>query len=526
MNTEQLIHDTAIEGSNKRSDQTTRESVNGFYDLGIASNLLKGINRLKFKIPTPVQKKAIPAGIEGKDIIAIAQTGSGKTLAFGIPMLQRLSKSKRGTGLVLVPTRELAIQVDESLQALGRSMHMRSVVVIGGASMSMQRIALKKNPRIIIATPGRLMDHIQRRTVNLANIEIFILDEADRMLDMGFIPDIKKIMKSIPDKRQTMLFSATMPKAIEAIAQKLMADPTRVESDRSGVTPAEVSQEMFLVKNQDKGQLLADHLKLCSGPVLVFTRTKRMASKLTIKVNKLGFRAAEIHSNRSQGQRRNALEGFKRGRYQILIATDIAARGIDVSGIALVVNYDMPASSEDYVHRIGRTGRAGMSGHAISFATSDQKRAIRDLERFMDTKLKISTQPSQPSKKVVSKETVISRDASQLSLKSEPSKHKKSSKQETTVDRSLKRQASKNSHSEKFAKKRISSRRSDAKRKDSEQQQSKRKSSKPHKSKSGDSRKNDSKNETFYWSKFKKSRPSKKKSIGKNTKRKNRGKRK
>ena len=474
MNLNQRQHDTALENYSPRSDTTTRRSGNGFDDLGIAPSIIKAINRLNFENPTPIQKESIPVGIQGNDIIAIAQTGSGKTLAFGIPMLQRLSKSKRGTGLILVPTRELAIQVEESLQAVCRPVNIRTTVLIGGASISLQLNALKKNPRIIIATPGRLMDHIERRTADLTNVEVFILDEADRMLDMGFVPAIKKIVKSIPEKRQTMLFSATMPKEIEAIAEKLMEDPTRIESDRSGATPVEVSHEMFFIENQAKSRLLALQLKQCSGPVLVFTRTKRMARKLTVKVNNMGFAAAEIHSNRSQGQRQHALEGFKRGRYQILVATDIAARGIDVSGIELVVNYDMPANSEDYVHRIGRTGRAGKTGHAVSFATTDQRRSIRDIERFMKTKLAVSALPTLPS------ERRLMRKADQLNLKSAPSKNRSSE----------------------------------------------RKVSEPHRSRPADSSRDASKNESPFWSNFKKSRTAKKKSVGQGSRRKKRARRK
>ncbi len=452
MNLNQRLHDTAPESYGRGRDKTTRKSGNGFYDLGIAQSLIKGIDRLNFENPTPIQKEAIPVGIQGDDIIAIAQTGSGKTLAFGIPMLQRLSKDKRGTGLILVPTRELALQVEESLQAISRPLNIRTVALIGGASMSLQRIVLKKNPGIVIATPGRLMDHIERRTVNLINIEVFILDEADRMLDMGFLPDIKKIMKSIPDKRQTMLFSATMPKEIEAIAEKLMENPTRIEIDRSGATPAEVSHEMFIIKKQDKSRLLAVQLKQCSGPVLVFTRTKWMARKLTAKVNNMGFATAEIHSNRSQGQRRHALEGFKRGRYQILIATDIAARGIDVSGIELVVNYDMPANSEDYVHRIGRTGRAGKTGHAISFATTDQKGSIRDIERFMKTRVAISALPTLPSEKLLLKEAEL------LKLQNEPVIDERPLRRKLPKSRSAKRRDFKKDPFKIFAKKRVKSR--------------------------------------------------------------------
>jgi len=464
LNLDQRLHDTASQSHNRRSDSTTKRSGNGFDDLGIAPNLLKGINRLNFRTPTPIQRESIPAGIKGDDILAIAQTGSGKTLAFGIPMLQRLSNLKRGAGLVVVPTRELAIQVDESLQALSRLVHIRSAVLIGGASIILQRNALKKNPRIIIATPGRLLDHIDRRSVSLTNIKVLILDEADRMLDMGFAPDIKKIMKLIPDSRQTMLFSATMPKEIEAIAENLMAEPTRIEISRSGATPAEVSHEMFFIENRDKSRLLAVQLKQCSGPVLVFTRTKRMASKLTIRVNKMGFAAAEIHSNRSQGQRQHALAGFKRGRYQVLIATDIAARGIDVSGIELVVNYDMPANSEDYVHRIGRTGRAGKTGHAISFATTEQRGYVGSIERFMKTKVAISALPLLPTDKLPIART------DQTNFRNKPSGDERPSRRKAARTRSSKRQDFKTSNSKKFARKRNESKQKNFKRKDSNRQ--------------------------------------------------------
>ncbi len=520
LNLNQQLHDPALESYSRRSDTTTKLSVNGFHGLGIAQNLMKGITRLRFENPTPIQKEAIPVGIRGDDIIAIAQTGSGKTLAYGIPMLQRLSRSKRGTGLIVVPTRELAIQVEESIQAINRPSNIRTVVLIGGASMSLQRNTLKKNPRIIIATPGRLMDHMERRTVNLTNVEIFILDEADRMLDMGFIPDIKKIMRSIPDERQTMLFSATMPKVIEAIAEKLMEDPVRIEVDRSGATPAEVSHEMFLIKNHDKSRLLAFRLKQCSGPVLVFTRTKRMASELTVKVNNMGFAAAEIHSNRSLGQRRKTLEGFKQGRFQILVATDIAARGIDVSGIEMVVNYDMPANSEDYVHRIGRTGRAGKTGHAISFATTGQQGSIRDLERFMKTKLAISTLPTMPS------ERLFMNEADQLGFRNEPSRDENPSRRQYSRERSSKRQGCKVGDSQRLAAKRTESQRKASTKNNSNRQESKRKVSKPKSSQSSAFRPSDSNSEKPFWAIFKKKRSGKKKSVGQGSRRKGRAKRK
>jgi len=437
LNTNQRRYENATGNHTRIRDNSTIRPGNGFSDLGIIQSLMNGINRHNFENPTPIQKKSIPAGIQGDDIIAVARTGSGKTLAYGIPMLQRLLRNKRGAGLVIVPTRELAVQVEEALQDIGRLIHMRSVVLIGGASMSLQRNALKKNPRIIIATPGRLIDHIKRRTVDLANVEVLVLDEADRMLDMGFIPDVKKILKSIPDKRQTMLFSATMRDEIEAIAGQLMENPTRIEIDRSGMTPVEVSHEMFFIENKAKSRLLAVKLKQCSGPVLVFTRTKWMARKLTAQVSHMGFATAEIHSNRSLMQRCKALEGFKRGRYQVLIATDIASRGIDVCGIELVVNYDMPANSEDYVHRIGRTGRAGKTGHAISFATADQKGWIRNLERFMKTKLTISNLPILPSEKLLLEE------GCRLNVENKPLKDEKSSKRKSSKNHSSTRQGSK-----------------------------------------------------------------------------------
>lgn len=362
-----------------------------FAQLKISNKLLKAVSKLGFTHPTPIQEQAIPHGIDGKDIVALAQTGSGKTLAYGIPIIQNMLTDKSGTSLILVPTRELALQVEDSLRGLLRAVNLRSAVLIGGASMGIQISILKKNPRVIIATPGRLMDHIERRTVNMNYTNYFVLDEADRMLDMGFVKDIKKIIKSCKNIKQTLLFSATMPNEVKNIANTLMVEPLYLEIDKSGTTPQKISHEMIMVQNHEKGQILANRLNECEGPVLVFTRTKRMATKLSIKINQMGFSSAEIHSDRSQAQRQRALEGFKKGRHKILVATDIAARGIDVSNIELVVNYDMPANSEDYIHRIGRTGRAGKNGQAISFATNAQRGSIREIERALDLKLLISS---------------------------------------------------------------------------------------------------------------------------------------
>ena len=452
------LNKTALQG-NGRNKEMTEQIKNRFCDLGITSSLLKGLDRLHHKFPTPIQDAAIPAGIQGNDIIAIAQTGSGKTAAFGIPMMQRLLKMKTGAGLILVPTRELAIQVKEALQDISGAVQLRSTVLIGGAPFSMQRVALKKRPRIIVATPGRLMDHIRRRTIKLDNIEIFVLDEADRMLDMGFIHDIEMIMESIPDNRQTMLFSATMPREIQNIANKLMEDPIQIEVNRSGEAPAKVSHEMFIVSNQNKSRLLAVQLKKRTGPVLVFTRTKRIASRLNAKVKDMGFDAAEIHSDRSLSQRRRALEGFKRGNYRVLIATDIAARGIDVSDIELVVNYDMPANSEDYVHRIGRTGRAGKAGHAISFATDQQKGFVRDIERFMKSKLSVSALPTLPSQEFPLK------SSNQFDMNNESSREKRPSQGNFTKFYSSKDQNAHTRGSKKRSAKRTGFKNKDFKRK-------------------------------------------------------------
>ena len=370
--------------------------TSGFDGLGIAPSLLKALDYLKFTVPTPIQLKSIPAAIEGKDLIGIAQTGTGKTLAFGIPMLQRLAQVK-GRGLVLLPTRELALQVEESLHKFGRSVGLRTVVLIGGASMNVQIKDMRKNPHIIIATPGRLIDHLNQRTFNLHDVKILVLDEADRMLDMGFAPQINKILTAIPPDRQTMLFSATMPDDIVRIATKHMKLPLRIEVARAGTASERVEQELFVVKKEEKTRLLNKLLDQYHGPVLVFSRTKFGAKKIARAVGAMYHKAAEIHSNRSLNQRREALDGFKSGKYRVLVATDIAARGIDVTGIELVVNFDLPENAEDYVHRIGRTGRAGHAGRAISFACPDQRSEVRDIERLMRINLQISQLPELPA---------------------------------------------------------------------------------------------------------------------------------
>lgn len=366
----------------------------GFYGLGIAPNIMAVLEKLNFSTPTPIQEKSIPNAIEGKDLIGIAQTGTGKTLAFGVPMIQAALAGKHG--LIVLPTRELAYQVYETIEKLGGPLGVRAVVVIGGESAYRQVQALRRGPKIVIGTPGRIIDHLEQKTLSLGAVDMLVLDEADRMLDMGFAPQLKRILQAVPKERQTMLFSATMPEDIVAMARAYMKVPTRIEIAPQGTAAARVTQEVFFVPRPDKSRLLEKILYEYRGSVLVFSRTKHGAKKIAASVRALGHEAAELHSNRSLSQRREALDGFRNGKYRILVATDIAARGIDVKGIELVVNFDLPDNAEDYVHRIGRTGRAGGAGHAISFATPDQKGDVRGIERLIRANLPLSSLPDLP----------------------------------------------------------------------------------------------------------------------------------
>lgn len=370
---------------------------NSFYGLGIAPGILEVLNKLKFTTPTPIQFKAIPIAIKGRDVIGIAQTGTGKTFAFGIPMLQRLAGNPGSKGLVLVPTRELAIQVNAAIAQLAPAFKLRTAVLIGGESIRPQIDALRRNPAMIIATPGRLNDHIEQRLVTLEKVSVLVLDEADRMLDMGFLPQIRRIIRLIPKDRQTMLFSATMSKNVLQIVSTYMKLPITTEIAPSGTASELVSQELFVVRKEKKPTLLAEILRQYPGSVLLFVRTRHNAQHVAKSLRQNAFSVSEIHSDRSMSQRKEALAGFKSGRYRILVATDIAARGIDVSGIELVVNYDIPDDPESYVHRIGRTGRAGMKGHAISFASPDQLADIRRIEQIVKMTIPVSTHPSVPS---------------------------------------------------------------------------------------------------------------------------------
>lgn len=361
----------------------TKNEELSFNTLGLSEKILAILDRQGFKIPTLIQKKSIPIALDGKDLVGVAQTGTGKTLAFGLPLIQRLGSSQ-GRGLILLPTRELALQVDESLKKIGFSLGLRTAVLIGGENINRQFGDLKRNPHVIIGTPGRINDHLERGSLRVNDVEILVLDEADLMLDMGFAPQIDKIIKNIPKKRQTMLFSATMPVEIIRMAESYMLSPLRIEVAPSGKTAEGIDQEIIILNPADKFDQLEKLLAEYKGSVLIFCRTKHGVRKLTKKIVLSGHKAAEIHSNRSLEQRRHALAGFKNGFYRILVATDIAARGIDVSGIELVLNFDLPDDNADYVHRVGRTARAGKTGKAVSFAAPDQIKEIREIERLIN----------------------------------------------------------------------------------------------------------------------------------------------
>lgn len=376
--------------------QSFQSQLSGFQVLGVEPSLCKLLQQRGITTPTPIQHQAIPAILQGKDLVGIAQTGTGKTFAFGLPMLQRLAQ-KTGRALIIVPTRELAQQIEEALAPLASLLSIRIAVFVGGASMNLQLRMLRTNPRILVATPGRLNDHLQQRTVTLKEVRILVLDEADRMLDMGFKPQIDRILTHVPRERQTLLFSATMPQEIFTLAAHEMRLPLRVEVAPSGTTVTKVEQELIVVRQENKSPLLHSLLKEYRGSVLVFSRTKHGAKKITRILNAAGLQAAEIHANRSLGQRRAALAGFKSGKHRILVATDIASRGIDVTDIEVVINYDLPDDPGDYVHRIGRTARAGRGGRAISFATPSQAQHIRDIERLIRLPLRRRVHPSIPS---------------------------------------------------------------------------------------------------------------------------------
>ena len=353
-----------------------------FAALGLSQKSLAALARAGFEAPTPIQAQAIPPALAGKDVIGSAATGTGKTLAFVLPILERL-EGKHGTrALVLAPTRELALQIEEQVERFRHGHHLRSAVVIGGVGMAPQTQAFQKGVEIVVATPGRLNDHLDSGTARLDQVEILVLDEADRMLDMGFLPQLRRILKHVPRARQSLLFSATMAGEVADFAREHLRDPVRVEVARSGTTVERAQQQVFLVGQEEKTALLLALLEQDDLSTLVFTRTKRRADRVARSLLRAGHEVAVIHADRSQGQRRAALEGFRSGKHRVLVATDIAARGIDVAEIGHVVNFDLPHLPEDYVHRIGRTARAEASGRASSFAAPDEHELLRGIEKF------------------------------------------------------------------------------------------------------------------------------------------------
>ena len=360
-----------------------------FSDLGLNESLLSAVSSQGYTQPTPIQAQAIPAVIEGRDLLAAAQTGTGKTAAFTLPILERLSRNKQRNGgnprvLVLTPTRELAAQVADSVKTYGGERPVRSTVIFGGVSAVPQVKALRRGVAVVIATPGRLLDHLQQGNVDLADIETFILDEADRMLDMGFIRDIRKIMDYLPKKRQNLLFSATFSKDIRQLAKGFLHKPVEINVSPPNATADLIEQKVIYVAKHQKRELLSWMIgKNNWKQVLVFTRTKHGANRLSEQLGKDGLTAAAIHGNKSQGARTKALDGFKTGKVRVLVATDIAARGIDIDQLPHVINYELPNVPADYVHRIGRTGRAGVEGEALSLVCAEERGFLRDINKLI-----------------------------------------------------------------------------------------------------------------------------------------------
>jgi ATP-dependent RNA helicase RhlE len=363
--------------------------TSSFDDLGLAEPLLRAVRAENYTQPTPIQAQAIPYLLEGRDLLGIAQTGTGKTAAFALPMLQRLSANpvprRRGAvrALILTPTRELAVQILESFRAYGRHLGLRSAVIFGGVGQQPQVESLSRGLDILVATPGRLLDLMNQRHADLRELSIFVLDEADRMLDMGFIHDVKRIIATLPKERQTLFFSATMPGEVERLAGGILKEPVRIEVTPPATTVERIDQRVYFVDAGNKNALLADLLKNPAiERALVFTRTKHGADRVTKHIERIGVDAQAIHGNKSQNARQRALNDFRDGNTRVLVATDIAARGIDVDGITHVINFEIPEVPETYVHRIGRTARAGRDGVALTFCDSSEKSLLRDVEKL------------------------------------------------------------------------------------------------------------------------------------------------
>ncbi|MCZ7644631.1 MAG: DEAD/DEAH box helicase [Planctomycetota bacterium] len=371
-----------------------------FDSFGLHASLLAGVRDLGFSVPSPIQSEAIPAGLAGRDVLACASTGSGKTAAFVLPILNRLIEQPApGTRvLILTPTRELAMQIDGHFGALARHTRLRSAPVYGGVGMEPQRRALQRGIDAIVATPGRLLDHMRQPYARLKSVDMLVLDEADRMLDMGFLPDIKRILASLPAARQTFLFSATMPSEMERLGREILRDPVMINIRKQGQPAANVSQSVYTVAVTQKSHLLVALVRKESlRNALVFTRTKRRADRVAEYLVRYGVKAERIHGDRSQAQRTKALDGFKRGHFQVLVATDVAARGLDVVNLSHVINFDMPGSVEDYIHRIGRTARAQAKGEAFTFVAPEDEQDLRAIERRLAKKLPRAELPELPT---------------------------------------------------------------------------------------------------------------------------------
>ncbi len=367
-----------------------------FNDLGLSAELLRAIDKKGYRQTTPIQQQALPSILAPQDILACAQTGTGKTAGFTLPILQRLKKSKSGRKrvqvLILTPTRELAAQVAESVREYGHFLPYSTAVIFGGVSINTQIQKLRKGVDIVVATPGRLLDHLERRTIDLSGIDVLVLDEADRMLDMGFIRDIRKVMKALPKQRQNLLFSATFSNEIRRLASDLLNAPEEIDVAPRNTTADRVEQTIHPVDRPRKRKLLTELIS--DGKwrqVLVFTRTKHGSNRLAEQLNRDGISAAAINGNKSQGARTRALKDFKSGDVRVLVATDIAARGLDIDRLPHVVNYELPHVAEDYVHRIGRTARAGQSGHAISLVCADELKLLKGIERLLKTEIQRKT---------------------------------------------------------------------------------------------------------------------------------------
>lgn len=373
-----------------------------FQALGLSPEILQAVKAKEYKTPTPIQLQAIPIIMDNQDIIGCAQTGTGKTAGFTLPILHKLRNGKPRSlrALVLAPTRELAAQVHESIRTYGRYLHLKTTVVFGGVGQEPQRAALRRGVDILVATPGRLLDHHRQGNVRFKDIEILVIDEADRMLDMGFLPDIRTILQNVPSKRQTLLFSATMPAEIQKLANEILKHPKKIEITRNG-TPADGIRQCVYPVEAHKKQELLFHLieKEDMNQVLIFTRTKRRADYLTQKLDRKGLSVIALHSDKSQSARTKAMEAFRKGKVKILVATNIAARGLDIRKVSHVINFEIPSDPEDYIHRIGRTGRAEDIGDAISLVSPEEVASIRNIERLMGTKIRQVIIPGfEPSK--------------------------------------------------------------------------------------------------------------------------------